>query len=417
MFQKSLVQLLAVASIASQVAAQYEVIPPSMGPFFDDATLGSAGDYGLNNKGIDPAAEIAGWFDMTDVWRTAQKVLSPAVWSRVAGGSGHEESMRWNSHIFEYITFRPRMGRDLGNASLATSVTLTNGAGVSTKFDSASPFFVSPSGSHGVVNPEVAENGTVRAAAAAGIIAGIAQYSTVPIADLGAIKAENQTYWYQMYPDEKWDPEAVTARLDAAKAAGCSALLITVDTTSEGWQARAWRAGGDEPTGNAQLHVLTWENIEWIKNNTDLPVVLKGILSVEDAILARDAGLAGIYLSNHGGRQLDGAPAPVQVLMEINKYAPGLVDEIPVFADGAIYSANHALKMLALGARMLGLGRPVQLSLTMGQAGVERMLQNLHDDMLVEMRQIGVSSPSQLNTRYINTQRAAGFVYDGELQQ
>ncbi|KAL1744783.1 FMN-dependent dehydrogenase-domain-containing protein [Schizophyllum fasciatum] len=409
-------QLLAFSFFMLRVAAQYQVIPPSMGPFFDDATLGSAGDFGESNKVIDTATEIAGWYDMTDVWRTAQRVLTPAVWSRVAGGAGHEESMRWNSRIFEYINFRPRMGRDLGNASLATSVTLTNGAGVSTTFDSASPFFVSPSGSHGVVNPEVAENGTVRAAAAAGIIAGIAQFSTVPIADLGAIKAENQTYWYQIYPDEKWDPEALMAKLDAAKAAGCSALLITVDTASEGWQARAWRAGGDDPTGNAQLHLLTWDNIAWIKDNTDLPVVLKGIQSVEDAVMARDLGLAGIYLSNHGGRQLDGAPAPAQVLMEINKYAPGLTDEIPVFADGAIYSANHALKMLALGAKMLGLGRPVQLSLTMGQAGVERMLQNLHDDMLVEMRQIGVSSPSQLNLKYLNTQRAAGFVYDGELQ-
>lgn len=408
--------MLSVAALASQVAGQYQAIPPSMGPFFDEATLGQLGDFGESNTGVDPATEIASWYDMTDVWRTAQKVLSPAVWSRVAGGSGHEESMRWNSHIFEYITFRPRMGRDLGNASLATSVTLTNGAGVAATFDSASPFFISPSGSHGVVNPQVAENGTVRAAAAAGVIAGIAQYATVPIAGLGAIKSENQTYWYQLFPDANWDPDAVLAKLDAAKAAGCSALILTVDTASEGWQARAWRDHGDDPTGNTQQHLMTWEHIEWIKDNTDLPVILKGILSVEDAVMARDMGLGGVYLSNHGGRQLDGAPAPAQVLMEINKYAPGLTSAIPVFADGAIYSANHALKMLALGAKMVGLGRPVQLSLTMGQAGVEKMLQNLHDDMLVEMRQVGVSSPSQLGLKNINTQRAVGFVYDGELQ-
>ncbi|KAJ7466033.1 FMN-dependent dehydrogenase [Mycena latifolia] len=352
---------------------------------------------------------------MTDVWRTAQKVLSPAIWGRVAGGSGHEETIRWNSKIFEYVTFRPRMGRDLASASLATSVTLTNGAGVSTTFKPSSPFFFSPSGSHGKVNPDVAENGTVRAAASAGVIAGISQYSTVPIATLGTVKATAQTLWYQLYPGD-FNRTTVLQKIATAKQAGFSAVLVTVDTAAEGWQSRDWRAGGDTPTGSDQDNKCTWADLVWLKDAQDLPVVPKGILSVEDAVLAHELGLAGVYLSNHGGRQLDGAPAPLQVLMEISKYAPGLAHKIPIFADGGIYSANHALKLLALGCSLVGLGRPVQFALTMGQAGVEKMIQNLHDDMLVEMRQIGVNSPGQLTPNYVNTQRAASFVYDGDLQ-
>ncbi|KAJ7867853.1 hypothetical protein B0H13DRAFT_1635985 [Mycena leptocephala] len=414
MFTKSLISAFAVAAVTRCVAGQYQNMPPAMGPWFDINTMDVDGDHG-DSATVDPATEIAGWYDMTDVWRTAQKVLSPAVWGRVAGGSGHEETMRWNSQIFEYVTFRPRMARDLANASLATNITLTNGAGVSTTFHASSPIFFAPSGSHGKVNPQVAENGTVRAAATAGVITGISELTNVPIAALATVKAENQTLWYQLYPGE-FNRSAILETLASVKAAGFSAVLVTVDTASEGWQSRDWRAGGDTPTGNAQANKITWADLAWLKDAQSLPVVPKGILSVEDALMAHKMGLAGVYLSNHGGRQLDGAPAPLQVLMEINKYAPHLAAEIPIFADGGVYSANHALKLLALGCRLVGLGRPVQFALTMGQAGVEKMIQNLNDNMLVEMRQIGVGRPSDLSPKYVNTQRATGFIYDGELQ-
>ncbi|KIY68734.1 FMN-dependent alpha-hydroxy acid dehydrogenase [Cylindrobasidium torrendii FP15055 ss-10] len=415
MFSRTLVNAVALAAFTLRAAAQYQDMPPAMGPWFDINTQGVAGDYGEANTGVNAADEIAGWYDLADVWRTAQKVLEPSVWGRVAGGSGHEESMRWNSKIFEYVTFRPRIGRDLANATLDTSITLKNGAGVETVFTASSPIFFAPSGSHGRVNPDVAENGTVRAAATAGVIAGIAQYATVPIASLGSIKSENQTLWYQIYPGE-FDRDAVLEQVSVAKNAGYTALMVTVDTASEGWQSRDWRAGGDTPSGNAQDNKLTWDDLAWLKDVQDLPVIPKGIQSVEDAVIARDMGFAAIYLSNHGGRQLDGAPAPLQVLLEINKYAPGLSDEIPILVDGGVYSAQHALKLIALGSKLVGLGRPVQFSLTMGQEGVEKMIKNLNDDMLVEMRQIGVSNPSQLNPKYVNTQRAAGFIYDGDLQ-
>ncbi|KAJ7153877.1 FMN-dependent dehydrogenase [Mycena crocata] len=93
-----------------------------------------------------------------------------------------------------------------------------------------------------------------------------------------------------------------------------------------------------------------------------------------------DLGLAGVYLSNHGGRQLDGAPAPLYVLLEINTYMPRLTKETPVFADGGVYSANHAL---ALGCRLVGLGPGAAFAVTNGQAGVEKIMQNLHDDIKV----------------------------------
>jgi L-lactate dehydrogenase (cytochrome) len=193
-------------------------------------------------------------------------------------------------------------------------------------------------------------------------------------------------YARQLYPGE-FNRSAILETLASVKAAGFSAVLVTVDTASEGWQSRDWRAGGDTPSkfifplplshswcsfhslmshapaGNAQANKITWADLAWLKDAQSLPVVPKGILSVEDALMAHKMGLAGVYLSNHGGRQLDGAPAPLQVLMEINKYAPHLAAEIPIFADGGVYSANHALKLLALGCRLVGRGRPYVASI------------------------------------------------------
>jgi L-lactate dehydrogenase (cytochrome) len=141
-----------------------------------------------------------------------------------------------------------------------------------------------------------------------------------------------------------------------------------------------------------QDNKITWADFAWLKYTQALPVVPEGILSVEDALMAHKMGLAGVYLSNRGGRQLDGAPAPLQVLLEINKYAPHLTREIPIFADGGMYSTNHALKFLRLGVGLWGWGVRarlyiltvyftdvqvfrVQFALTMGQAGVEKMIQ------------------------------------------
>ncbi|KAJ7466085.1 FMN-dependent dehydrogenase-domain-containing protein [Mycena latifolia] len=347
---------------------------------FDANTMGVAGDYG-EGATVDPSTEIAGWYDMTDVWRTAQKDLSPAIGValRVVRDTKrvcHRHPSPWLLSSFDASDAMEQQN-ELPLLLLALRIPRK-------------------------VNPDVAENGTICEAATAGFITGISQYSTVQIAALGTVKAMNKALdtrlvprlapgtpahvmVQQVYPGD-FNRPTVLQEIATPKQAGFSAVLVTVDFAAEGWQSRDWRARGDTPTESVQDNACTWADLVWLKDAQNLPVLPKGIFSVEDAVLAYELGPAGMYLSNHGRRQLGGAPAPLQVLMKINKYAPGLARKIPIFADAGIYCANHALKLLALGCSLIGLGRPVQFASTMGKTGVET-IQNLRDDMLVEMRQ------------------------------
>lgn len=167
--------------------------------------------------------------------------------------------------------------------------------------------------------------------------------------------------WPQLYPGQATQ-EGWVAQIDYAEAQGFTAALIVVDVPTDPLESRNIRGKGDlNPRTNPEVsfpNVITWDDVAYIIQNAHLPIVIKGIGAWEDAVKAKEIGAAAVYLSNHGNRAGDGVNAPVETLLEIRKHAPELLDEIPVFVDGNVYSGTNALKLLALGAKMVGIGRP-----------------------------------------------------------
>ncbi|KAF9018678.1 hypothetical protein BDZ89DRAFT_1165025 [Hymenopellis radicata] len=165
-------------------------------------------------------------------------------------------------------------------------------------------------------------------------------FSTVAYDVVGAAKSDNQTLWAQLYPTTMTRAEWLDW-IKTRQEAGYSATVITLDVVSDPLESRNWRAGNEHATLDAPfLNIITWDDVQYLKDNSPLPIVLQGIQTYEDTVLARDIGVAAIYLSNHGNRAADGVQSPLEVLLEIRKNAPGLVDEIPIFIDGGIYTAT-----------------------------------------------------------------------------
>ncbi|KAF9009171.1 FMN-dependent alpha-hydroxy acid dehydrogenase [Hymenopellis radicata] len=405
----SMSRLLALTSLIPLVCAQFAARPLSAGPWFDGRVQGQALDYGQNDTSLDVETDVASIIDMRDVWTIAERRLNSIVYGRIAGGTSNEDTLHWNVDSYREVHLRPRLLRDITNASIAVNFSLYNGAGEEFPINASSPFFFAPSGSQGLVWPD-GELATIGAAAEAGVVAAISSFSTVAYDVVGAAKSDNQTLWAQLYPTTMTRAEWLDW-IKTRQEAGYSATVITLDVVSDPLESRNWRAGNEHATLDAPfLNIITWDDVQYLKDNSPLPIVLKGIQTYEDAVLARDIGVAAIYLSNHGNRAADGVQSPLEVLLEIRKNAPGLVDEIPIFIDGGIYTGTNALKAIALGAKMVGLGRPVQFALTMGQAGVKKMIDTLYYELHQQLQLVGGNSLDELDASYVNTLRLDAFI-------
>ena len=162
---------------------------------------------------------------------------------------------------------------------------------------------------------------------------------------------------------------------------------------------------------------LTWADLAWLRKHTHLPIVLKGIQTHEDARLACSPtslalGVRAIIVSNHGGRAADTAPPPLLTLIEIRRYAPEVFDKLEVYIDGGIKRGTDVVKALALGARAVGIGRPVLYGLAgYGQEGVERVLEILEDELATAVRLLGVTSVHEVGRQHVNTAAIEGQVY------
>ncbi|NUR93207.1 MAG: alpha-hydroxy-acid oxidizing protein, partial [Nonomuraea sp.] len=244
------------------------------------------------------------------------------------------------------------------------------------------------------------EVATARAAAAAETIMIVSMAATTAVEELAATGAE---LWFQLYlqPDAGFTAE-VAAR---AEAAGCRALVVTADSPAFGLRDRDRRNGfHDLPAGLRCENVdgrpivmspeLGWEHLDLLRARTGLPIVLKGILHPGDALLALEHGVSALLVSNHGGRQLDSAPASVDALPEVVAAVGGAV---PVLVDGGVRRGTDVVKALALGADAVALGRPVIWGLAAnGEAGVSRVLALLRAELENALALCGCASPADL---------------------
>jgi 4-hydroxymandelate oxidase len=328
----------------------------------------------------------------------AAEKVDPAVWCYFEGGSGDESTLRENVAALGRWQLRPRMLVDIGDVRLETTLLGT---------PVAMPLGVAPFALQRLLDPE-AEVATARAAAAAGALMTVPTLTSFRHAELQA--AVDAPRWLQLYVQR--DRELTRDHLAEAREAGYTAVVLTVDLPVIGRRERDLRLGfvvpEDMPFHYGTLvdvdPTLTWRDLEWIRSATGLPLVLKGIATGEDTLLAVEHGVDAVWVSNHGGRQLDGVAASIDVLPEVVEAAAGRCE---VYVDGGFRRGTDVVKALALGARAAFVARPVAAGLAVGgEAGVARVLELLRDEIALALGLVGCARPDEVTRAHV--QRATG---------
>jgi len=347
--------------------------------------------------------------NLADFESLARERLSPLAWDYFEGGAEDEYTVIDNVAAFRRVKLRPRMLNDARERDLSTTVL---GQPI------ALPVLLAPTSHQRMAHPE-AELATARGAADAGTIAVLGTGNHYSVEEVGA--AVPRPFWFQMYCYESRD---VTERIiRRAEAAGARALVVTVDATFAPRRERHIRNGfalppevelrnmtgvglqdhllrpenGGMPAFIASLRslLLTWEEIDWMRRVTDVPIVLKGIMTAEDAALAVEHGVDAIIVSNHGGRQVDGTLATIEALPEIAEHVGGRIE---VLVDGGIRRGTDVLKALALGAKAALIGRPYLWGLAVdGAGGVGRVLDMLREELDCAMAQCGQADVKRID--------------------
>jgi len=348
--------------------------------------------------------------NLDDYERAARALLSPMVFDFVAGGAGHEITLRACRSAYANWRLVPRAMR--GIAAVSTSTTVLGQA-------IASPVLIAPTSLHRLVHPE-GEIATTRAAKSAGTIYIMSTAASTSIED---VASEAGPWWFQLYVFV--DRELTRDLVARAAAAGATALVVTVDTPRLGRReadernefalppgismanlkhidAKAGgRRGGSAWTRSVSVldPALSWADLDWLASLSPLPVVAKGILHPEDAVLAHDHGAQAVIVSNHGGRQLDGAVAALDAIPAVVSAVGGRAD---VLLDGGVRQGINVITALALGARAVLIGRPALWGLAVdGENGVRRVLEMLQEELELDMLLCGVASLAEIDRKLV----------------
>ncbi len=332
---------------------------------------------------------------VADYEHLARAVTDPAAWDYQAGGAGDEISMADNRAAWDRIRLRPRVLVNVAERNLSTSA-----FGV----ELAHPIVVAPTAAHSLSHPE-AERATARGAAAAGGLFTLSTISSVPMEDV-ASTAPHGPRWFQLYVPA--DRDACQALVERATASGFSAVVVTVDLPLPGNRERDLRSGFevhlgahlppeqlvDPETGIVVLPTFDWDELAWLRSVCPLPLLVKGVLRADDALRAVDAGCDGVWVSNHGGRQLDTALAGADALPAI---AETVGDRALLVVDGGVRRGIDVLKALAFGADLVAIGRPALWGLAVdGADGVRRIIELLRDELSLAMALAGCRTLAEI---------------------
>ena len=379
-------------------------------------------------RSVDKAVNIA------DLRRLAKRRLPRIVFDYADGGAEDEITLRDNCRVFDTITLRPRNGVLAPRVDLRTTV-------LGTTFDL--PFLLAPIGSTRMFHPH-GEGLSASAAGAAGAGYILSTLSGSPLEEVKA--AATRPVWYQLYLVGGHD--VARAGIERARAAGFSALVVTIDTPIGGMRERDHRNGTSElltrklgpmlpfipqllarprwlarfvadgglmhfpnvllPTGPMayaevgdalQQCAVAWADLRWIRDAWTGPIVVKGVHTADDARRAVDAGAEGIVVSNHGGRQLDGVAATLRILPEV---VAAVGDRTEVLLDGGIRRGSDIVKAIALGARAVLVGRAYVYGLGAGGGpGVTRAIEILRADLVRTLRLLGCGSTTELDQSFL----------------
>jgi len=341
--------------------------------------------------------------------RLAADALDEGALGYFAGGACDERTLEENVAAFGRLKLRPRMLVDVSSVSGATTVLGS---------DVSMPLLVAPTAIQKMCHPD-GEAATARAAAGVGTVMTLSTIATATPAEV-AQAAPGAPRWFQLYCFQ--DDGVTRALVDQAVEHGYSAIVLTVDAPRAGRRERDLRTGFQVPAEMAIPSVaaalgrpaavtiaevfamldltLTWRDLERIRGLSDLPLLVKGVMTEEDARLACDAGVDGIVVSNHGGRQLDGVAATIEVLPEV---VEAVEDRVEILVDGGIRRGTDVVKALALGARAAMVGRPVLWGLAVGgEEGARHVLELLRDEIELALLLCGCPTPADVTAAHIS---------------
>ena len=356
-------------------------------------------------------------FDIFDFVPVAQKNMSSAHWAYLMTGVDDDLTRDWNHEAFRLFQIRPRRLVDVTRIDTTVEI-------FGQRYPS--PIFLDPVGSQRAFHSD-GELATARAARARGNQMILSTVTSTAMRDV--VKEYQRPLWSQLYTSDDW--EVTKGLIRKAEESDCPVLAVTVDTPSSGNRETMLRGGrrgeGEcatchepglkgmlkehpmyEGLNVARVHSvtnpLTWELIDRIRGVTRMKVLVKGIMSAEDARLAVERGLDGMVVSNHGGRQEETLLSPIEVLPEI---AAVVKNRIPVLIDGGFRRGTDVFKALALGASAVGIGRPYIWGLgAFGQSGVERVIQLLEAELVIVMKQSGTPAIAKITPEFVR--RRAG---------
>lgn len=351
--------------------------------------------------------------NLFDWEKSANESLTELAWDYYRSGSRDEITLRDSHTIFERIRLRFRVLA--GVADIHTSTTVLG-------HEIALPVLVAPTAFHKLAAPE-GEVATARGTGEAGTIFTLSTLSNTPVEEVCA--ATDAPVFFQLYVYK--DRGATRALVDRAREAGVDALVLTVDAPVLGTRERDVRnrfrlpPGLEMPNAVAEpyrkIHAsdrdsalavwvaenldsgLTWKDVDWLRNISELPVVVKGVVRGDDASLAVDHGASAVVVSNHGGRQLDTSITSIEALPDV---CDGVDGHCEVWLDGGIRRGTDIVKAIALGARVVLIGRPALWGLAVaGSDGVRQVLQILHDELEQAMALCGTATLDELDRDFV----------------
>jgi isopentenyl diphosphate isomerase/L-lactate dehydrogenase-like FMN-dependent dehydrogenase len=347
--------------------------------------------------------------NLADYERLAAEVLEPGALGYFAGGAGDERTLRENVEAFARRRLRPRVLVDVGDVRTATTILGT---------EISMPVLVAPVALQRLAHPQ-GEEAMARAAAAAGTVMCLSTLATAGPRQV-AEAAPGGDRWLQLYCFR--DRGITRAVVDEAVDCGYKAIALTVDAPFAGKRERDLRTGFQVPAevtvpavaaavgGNMPIGVrevfelvdpaLTWPDLEQLVDECDLPVLLKGVQTAEDARLAADHGAAGVVVSNHGGRQLDGVAATIDLLPEVVDAVGG---EVEVLMDGGVRRGTDVLVAIALGASAVLMGRPALWGLAVaGEEGARHVLELMRAEIGLALALLGCASPEDVTRAHVS---------------
>ncbi|KPV74993.1 uncharacterized protein RHOBADRAFT_53905 [Rhodotorula graminis WP1] len=350
-------------------------------------------------------------------------------WAYYASAADDGWTAQQSKDVWSQVRFRPRVLRNVdGPLDLRTRIVGN---------ESRLPFMISPAAMGKLAHSD-GELCLVEGAGRVGIVYAPSNHCSVAHHDLAAAARPSQTLFFQLYVHrERWRSEK---QLADANAMGFKAVIITVDVAVPGNRELDLRTGLDDNAltlGNEGAELgqkgtlavattaatidasVTFDDIAWVKKASGgLPVLVKGIQCVEDALAAVAAGADGLVLSNHGGRQVNTATTPLEILLELRHHAPHLLsstDKLTIIVDGGVRRGTDIVKALCLGAHAVSLARPFMYSLVYGPDGVEKVARVLEDEVVRAMKLLGVTSVGELGPQFVNTSRLDRLVFGGKL--